>query len=324
MRRENKTHTAKPTNRQFPPGFTLVELLVVITIIGILIALLLPAVQAAREAARRMQCQNNLKQVSLAMHQYHEALGSLPVGAYSTAWGTWLVATLPYIEQQALHSLYGSVGMYDDATRYFVADLPVVTQRVAAFQCASDTPRVGYSDITKHNYAVNYGTTGFVGGATTGDALPSLNTVQYNGAPFSMAGGPSLAAKAYTFAQIPDGLSNTLMLSEVVQGIEYDLRGYAWWGPAAGFSSYLAPNSSQPDILQCAEYCVNDGANPPCYGPHSDIQPMMMAARSRHPGGVGTALCDGSVRFVSDNIPIDIWRALSTTKGGEVVSGDLF
>ncbi len=305
-------------------AFTLVELLVVITIIGILISLLLPAVQSAREAARRMQCSNNLKQVGLAMHQYHEALGSLPVGAYSTAWGTWLVAVMPYIEQQALYNLYGSVGMYDGDTRYFIADTSVVTNRIAAYQCASDTPNVGYDNITKHNIVVNYGTTGFVGSVTTEDALANLNGVVYNGAPFSMAGGPSLPAKAYNFAQIPDGLSNTLLLSEVVQGTGYDLRGYAWWGPAAGFSTYLSPNSSQSDILQDAGYCVNDGSNPPCYGPHSSSQPMMMAARSRHPGGVNVALCDGSVRFITDNIAIDTWRAMSTTKGGEVVSNDVF
>lgn len=314
-------------------GFTLVELLVVITIIGILIALLLPAVQAAREAARRMQCSNNLKQVGLAMHLYHEANKTLPVGAYSMAWGTWLVATLPYVEQQALYAKYGSVGKYDNASSYYIADLPVVTQHIPAYQCASDMPSrisVKLFNITKHNYAVNYGTTGFsTNGQVTQDALASLDSgsVRYNGAPFSMAGGPGVAAKAYRFADISDGLSNTLMLSEVIQGIDStnaDLRGFAWWGGASGFSAYLSPNSSQSDILQSAASCSNDGVNPPCYGPATASRPMMMAARSHHPSGVNAALCDGSVRFISDNVRIDIWRTLSTSKGAELINDNTY
>src|SRR5947207_4218675 len=87
-------------------GFTLVELLVVIAIIGVLVALLLPAVQSAREAARRSQCLSNLKQVSLAMHNYESAYGRLPVGAYGCCWGTWQVSVLPYLEQVNLFSLY--------------------------------------------------------------------------------------------------------------------------------------------------------------------------------------------------------------------------
>src|SRR5262245_64832193 len=92
-------------------AFTLVELLVVIAIIGVLVALLLPAVQAAREAARRSQCTNNLKQLGLAVHNYADAnKGAFPVGEYSWGWGTWLVGLLPYIEQQNLYDLYQGYG----------------------------------------------------------------------------------------------------------------------------------------------------------------------------------------------------------------------
>ena len=167
----------------------LVELLVVITIIGILIALLLPAVQAAREAARRMQCRNNLKQMGLAMHQYHEAFESLPVGAYSCCWGTWLVSVFPYVEQQALYGMFDVGGHYDrpDGTYRYCSprNIPVVTQQIATFLCPSDSPHLYGGFITKHNYVCNYGTTGFwsADGFTT-TVVSSVAGVQYLGPVF--------------------------------------------------------------------------------------------------------------------------------------------
>ena len=149
-------------------GFTLVELLVVIAIIGILIALLLPAVQAAREAARRSQCANNLKQLGLAMHNYHDTYRKLPIGAFSCCWGTWKVAVLPYIEQQGLFDMYAEGPKCDDSisNRYgHAVNLPVTTaEGLTAFYCPSDQPNSPIGNIQSHNYVINFGNTNYAQG----------------------------------------------------------------------------------------------------------------------------------------------------------------
>ncbi len=298
-------------------GFTLVELLVVIAIIGILISLLLPAVQAAREAARRGQCANHLKQISLAMHNYHDVQKTLPVGAYSCCWGTWLVGIMPYIEQMPLYEKYSYKNMFDTpAGGYRYGDTPnrpVTTQRISTYTCPSDQLSTHYSGITHHNYVVNMGNTGRY-------QTRDYNGVIFAGTPFS-GGNPSLS---YAFSTITDGLSNTLMLSETIQGQgpdtdPRDLRGFAWWGSGCHFETYLTPNSSQPDVTASASYC-NANANPgfPCVGATSSM-PETLAARSRHPGGVQGAMCDGSVRFFTSTIEWSTWNRLGSTQGGEML-----
>ncbi|HVX59840.1 MAG TPA: DUF1559 domain-containing protein [Pirellulales bacterium] len=301
-------------------AFTLVELLVVIAIIGILIALLLPAVQAAREAARRSQCTNNLKQLGVAMQNYHDIYNSLPVGAYSCCWGTWKVGVLPYIEQLALRQKYVDNNKYgvpvDNARYAHAANLPVTTTRIATFQCPSDTPNPNtfISRVTSDNYAVNYGNTG-VAQQTT------LNGVTFHGAPFSNAYGGYYGGTppvAMSFRDIRDGLSNTLMMAEVLQGIGNDLRGFSWWGDASGFETYLSPNSSLPDVIYTTGYCKNQPEQGlPCIGTPTSTQPSMFGSRSRHPAGVQVVLCDGSARFIPDSIALYLWQVLSTTQGAE-------
>jgi len=136
-----------------------------------------------------------------------------------------------------------------------------------------------------------------------------------------MKSGKFIEPKLVRLKEITDGLSSTLMASENIQGLGGDLRGLIWWGHAAGFLTFYPPNASQADVLAYATGCVQED-NPPCLNQKpTAVRPSSRAARGRHPNGVQTARCDGSVTFVSDDIDINIWRALSTTQGEEPIGG---
>jgi prepilin-type N-terminal cleavage/methylation domain-containing protein/prepilin-type processing-associated H-X9-DG protein len=328
-------------------GFTLVELLVVIAIIGILVALLLPAIQAARESARRTQCVNNLKQLGVAFQNYHDTYKQLPIGAYSCCWGTWQPAILPFLEEQALADMYQflpkalppgvPVPFFDDAYRYDALDLTknppirnreVCQRRIETLTCPSDEPQVytgsggpgpgATSGVTFHNYVANFGNTNHVG--TTIFGSPNVN---FFGSPFIGQDDGTLGPQHNLFTrfkQIADGLSKTLMISETVQGQAGDLRGFTWWGWATGFETFAAPNGSEQDRLQNINYCKNNiPPNPPCGLAAGRF--FYNAARSRHPGGVNAMMCDGSVQFIVDDVDLATWRAASTIKGEEVYDG---
>jgi len=293
---------------QSSPGFTLIELLVVIAIIAVLVALLLPAVQQAREAARRSSCKNNLKQLGLAMHNYHDVYTKFPRGAYSCCWGTWQVAILPYIEQANVYKIYENSGGNDSTgPRYGSGvNLQVTRKRFNVLSCPSDSDNAPISRITSHNYSVNFGNTSYGQG--------TVNGVQFLGAPFDRS-------RCYGMRDAIDGTSSTLLMAEVLQGQGRDLRGFGWWGDASQFTTYLTPNSNLPDRIYTSYYCNNQpNSNLPCAASTS-ANPTMFGSRSRHVGGVQTVLMDGSVRFISENIDINTWRALSTPKGAEVISG---
>jgi prepilin-type N-terminal cleavage/methylation domain-containing protein/prepilin-type processing-associated H-X9-DG protein len=323
-------------------AFTLIELLVVIAIIAVLIGLLLPAVQKVREAANRAKCSNNLKQVAPAMHNYHDGHRTLPagVGPHGCCWGTWMVLVLPYIEQEPMFRAYVNFGGNDDSgPRY--GENPNITKvtsfRIAILTCPSDIPNapVGNPRITSHNVAVNYGNTSFF--QSTIPLPPNPPLVRFGGAPFNCYTGstspdweektgprPGHMGKPVRFSDIHDGLSGTLLLAEVVQGQGNDLRGFSWWGGGSGFVTYIAPNSSEPDVVTGGSCRSLEDTNPPCVIPSTDTRPRMMGARSRHPGGVNAAMCDGHVLFIKNSIDMAVWRALSTSQGGETLGeGDL-
>jgi prepilin-type N-terminal cleavage/methylation domain-containing protein/prepilin-type processing-associated H-X9-DG protein len=346
-------------------GFTLIELLVVIAIIAVLIALLLPAVQSARESARRAQCTNNLKQIGLGMHNYQSSNGCLPYGVKGCCWGTWLVAVLPYVEQQALFNAWNSYG--NDRLEATPADpnrllrygapmnITVTSSRVAAYYCPSDPNnlnKIGVTQtingntlsVTSQNYVVNFGNT-----ITNQTPLYAWNNTQlkFLGAPFTDIGSPDADITGYTsgsggksapgtsgtvdFNGITDGLSNTMMTSEILVGQGWDLRGFSWWGYAPMFTGLYPPNSSYPDVLQFSSYCGNVPPNPPCTGATGGISNgvytglgMFNDVRSKHPGGVNVGMCDGSVRFFKNSVNIYTFQALASTKGNEVISSDSY
>ncbi|MEI6687541.1 MAG: DUF1559 domain-containing protein, partial [Planctomycetota bacterium] len=205
-------------------GFTLIELLVVIAIIAILIGLLLPAVQKVREAASRLKCQNNVKQLSIGFHAFHDAQRKLPAGMSPgtvnygdlyCCWGTWQVAILPFIEQEAAFKIYQNYGG-DDSTgpRYGTGvNVQVTQRRYAVLTCPTeDSPNAPIGSMTSHNYAINYGN-------TTIYQVPTVTvgglTITFGEAPFSPNVGSPLS-------HISDGTSNTLLISEVIQGQRAD------------------------------------------------------------------------------------------------------
>ncbi len=307
-------------------GFTLVELLVVIAIIGMLVGLLLPAVQQARAAARAMQCKNNLKQISLAMLNHEANQRSLPagVGVYidSTApddWvrRTWFWNTLPYVEQGALYAQIQAHYYSDKRTgAYDYTNLPGKEVIVPSFICPDEVVREKTSNGSGSNNQQ-----GFHG-----------NYMGNGGNSYFNEGGPTQSAKlngvfpavqGIKLASIKDGLSNTLFFSEIllvedgtVGSGKEDVRGRYYNGRHAGahFSTLYQPNTKQPDRHN---YCVSTETSP---GTSTGTN-VVVSARSFHTGGVHASSCDGSVQFVANGVDLEAWHAVGSRNGLETSVG---
>ncbi len=301
------------------PAFTLIELLVVIAIIAILIALLVPAVQKVREAAARAHCQNNLKQIGVALHNYHDTNKHFPAGGdtKSIAAQAYL---LPYIEQD---SVYRTIDFTQTAGS--AANAAPRGQKIPMYLCPSDPQGSVPAGFGGNNYVFNYGN-------DIKWAQTETNGVFYFGGNWTK------------FASITDGTSNTAAFSErrlgdfnnaiatdatdlfanigypgndvnlavsMCQGIDPKNLAYQWRSDYGGywlqiFHMTLYTHAGLPNMRSCA------------YPPDR----MMMVANSGHTGGLNLLLCDGAARFVSNSIGLATWRALGSRNGGEILGSD--
>ena len=338
-------------------GFTLVELLVVIAIIGILIALLLPAVKAAREAARRAQCTNNVKQLSLAMLNYHDTFRTFPAATYRQSNGLWWggsrlylpsvhIAMLPYIEQANLHEMFdysrwiwGPSSSHDHPAPPPNENAIVTSTRVAAFICPTGPSYADDPSRSTNHYAWNMG-----------------STIYWDNV---LENGPIVRSRDTPIASILDGLSNTILVSEILPG-DGSSATFTYprdMLPSVDISMITTPVMPPPDQV-AALAAANEAAMASVSAHHSNLGDTwgctafmwttyntvappnwdaptshpggsgawligvngVFPARSYHPGGVNAGFCDGSVHFIPETIDLVTYQRLGARNDGQPVS----
>lgn len=329
------------------PGFTLIELLVVIAIIAVLIALLLPAVQAAREAARRAQCVNNLKQLGLAMHNYHDINQKFPLGRAVEIGAGGAVSIsraysphsqiLPFLEQTPLyHALNFSLTWNPDPSTGYDGNSTVRASVVSGFLCPSDAASTIPTGYAGTNYRASEGSNFLFGFGKTDPNNANAGMRSPDGLFF--------ANESKGVADATDGTSNTAMFSEHVIG---DFNQAIATEHGDTFNPGVYPATQDEAVQACrdmdwrdlSKQGYSDVGAPWIYGYHSTTSyyhvgppssrscmfpPMRISttANSKHPGGVNVLLGDGSVRFIKDTINIQTWRAMGSRNMGEVLSAD--
>jgi prepilin-type N-terminal cleavage/methylation domain-containing protein/prepilin-type processing-associated H-X9-DG protein len=328
-------------------AFTLVELLVVIAIIGILIGMLLPAVQQVREAARRVACQNNLRQAVLACLNYESSYQALPPSqnhnrqvrgapiiprasnvnqGQEIAWGMMI---LPFAEQNSLYDLFSSTSNRFDSDWWLGENAdgePLVSTIIPMFICASDSGGDGNRNLNwshrdhiadgklawgKSNYVANAGNC-WIGQSS-------------NRADYKIDWGPMAKNSRTSFGHIADGSSNTILLGERCSRTElesgktnnpFNSYGAVWSGVLNNKAATYAPNPERTQFYSCVGIVKNTNAVE--WGVNGRRTPQSIAS-SYHPGGAGVGFCDGSVHFLSDNLAIEVLESLAAMGDGLIV-----
>lgn len=371
-------HPVRFASQRSTRAFTLVELLVVIAIIGVMVGLLLPAVQAAREAARRMQCSNNLKQLTLSMHNYHDTFNSTPVHMHRAGhdWGgnqgsngnlSWYFGLLSFIEQgnvfDTVPSTTSGAGFSWDGILSGTTPLGQMARvNVPTFRCPSESEENRLvPGLANFNYVANAGPPRHLALPVAGSSSRSRGIISHsrvtNGHPNTANCSGALLASSNNrvrFSDVIDGLSNTAAISECLvndgSGNSRDVRRNLYYTNSARIQTIGAPIASvvQDGLANHANWAqwsqykgiswlytsswekhLYNHVFPPntisipgyntdwfrCSEADSAITPG-----ANHPGGVQISMADGSVRFVTDSINIEIWWAIGSSNGGELTS----